>query len=134
MVLIPPHDMRDDEIKLLITTAPFDYSGRSPAELVAQIISGRLQLWRISGLMRGLMLTRLDKNSRGKTLWIEGIGGDGLVEHRDDVHSAIKQIARRAGCSTFSGLIQREGMDWLLASRAIPIVAHIFQGEVEPLQ
>lgn len=128
---IHPENMTEGERILLISTAPADYNGRTAVEIIEGILKGRLHLWRVMGLMQGLLITRIGQNRKGKTLWIEGIGGEGLVENRDQVHKALRALARRAGCSTFSGLIQRGGMEWVLKSTSIPIVAHIFEDDVD---
>lgn len=127
---IPPEDLTPEERILLVKIIPFDYDGRTAVDVIRAALANQLQFWRIQGEMTGLLITRLAKDKGGKTLWIEGIGGEGLVENLDKVIYALILLASRAACSSLSGLVERSGMQKMIEKGNLPVVAQIFRKEI----
>lgn len=131
-IRLPSSEMTEEDFRLLVKIIPADYDGRKAVDFVAAELAGRLTFWRIGGLMTGLLMTRIASDKTGKTLWLEGIGGKGMVENMQEVWKALRRLARHSGCSSVSGLVERTGMKWVVEEMQFPIVAQIFrQGIVD---
>lgn len=110
---LPAHQLTEADARWLVKIAERGYGSSTAKRMVERGLRGELQFWRIEGTdAEGLLVTKLTLNATGRTLWIEGLAGRGLLRQHDALTSALDELARRANANSIRALVFREGMKW----------------------
>lgn len=122
-----PTEMTEEDKKLLVSMSDHDYDGRDAAELFKQVLANRCGLIRIEGDMTGLMLVRKTRDRLGYTLWIEALGGEGLIANWKEFEEKTVELAKLKNCQSISGVVEKSGLLKVYEKMGCKVVAHIFR-------
>ena len=132
VVRLDPYGMDEQDKLDLIKFTKTDYNKRSAADFIEATLKELFQMWRVSeGETRGLLITKVLGTERGgRTLYVEGMAGVGFVKRPKELVELLFDLARRGGCNSVTGWVQRPGMEKWLENAELPMVASVFMKEV----
>ena len=132
IVRLSPHDMDERDKLDLIRFSEADYNKRTAADMIQGVLEGSFQMWKVSDdELRGLLITKVIGTARGgSTLYVEGLAGVGFVKRPQELVELLFELARKGGCQSVTGWVQRPGMMRWMEKAGLPLVASVFMKEV----
>ena len=71
----------------------------TPESLLAEIRQGRIWMWHIKGVERGLALLRIEETPKTRTLVLYGLAGHNVLTRGQAIGQDLQTIAKFYGCA-----------------------------------
>lgn len=108
---IAMRDLTEEELGWLDKAMRASYTGQTLRDVLEDGRAGSLVFWRFhADGARGIIATRLLERNFGRELWIEALGGSGLLGYAQAVREAVGELAARADAKRLGGAACRPGL------------------------
>lgn len=122
MLEVSPNELGLTELILLQKAISNDPDQPELAEVLRDVLRGRIKVFRHNGF-----ILALERHERTKTLFVIWFGGNGATSETEDIMSELKKLARLYDCTKVGAIATRPGVRRMLENNGAREIARRYE-------
>jgi len=108
---IAPENVTGEDVRWLVKATDWHYGGYSAITVMEEALQGLVQLWRMDGETKGILVTYINVHPAGKELFIQWVAGKHFIKDVENIKAKLEQFAQEQNCRWIGGAVNSKGLE-----------------------